>query len=139
MKITSLDSSTCSTLSNIICLSGSESNNIKEKLRAKAFKIVEASGAGYKILTVITGQADAYILSKNTTFKWDTCGPQAILKALGGNIVQYEKVLIELWQPVDYKCSNKDKAESKIEKYCNIGGIVAYKNKDICIEILNAL
>lgn len=40
---------------NIICLSSSESYAIKEKLKEHNFHLVEASGAGYKLLTVITG------------------------------------------------------------------------------------
>jgi len=34
-------------------------------------------------MAVIEGVSDAYILSKGSTFKWDTCGPHAILLGKG--------------------------------------------------------
>uniref|UniRef100_A0A493TU33 Inositol polyphosphate-1-phosphatase n=1 Tax=Anas platyrhynchos platyrhynchos TaxID=8840 RepID=A0A493TU33_ANAPP len=43
-----------------------------------------AAGAGYKMLCVILGLADAYVLSEGSTFAWDACAPHAILRALGG-------------------------------------------------------
>ncbi|KAG5836275.1 hypothetical protein ANANG_G00252870 [Anguilla anguilla] len=45
--------------------------------------LVYVSGAGYKILCVILGLADLYVLSEGSTFKWDSCAPHAILRALG--------------------------------------------------------
>lgn len=48
---------------------------------------------GHKILKVITGDADLYLLSKNTTFKWDTCGPQAILNAIEGGLFKIEEII----------------------------------------------
>ena len=43
-----------------------------EKLKVH-FELVEAGGAGYKILCVVLGLVDIYITSKPSTYKWDTC------------------------------------------------------------------
>lgn len=60
--------------------------------------LIHAGGAGHKVLCVIEGQADTYIYPRNGTKRWDTCGPEAILRALGGGmtdtfgrIYSYEK------------------------------------------------
>lgn len=44
-----------------------------------------AAGSGYKLMCVVEGWADAYLLSKASSYKWDTCAPHAILRALGMN------------------------------------------------------
>lgn len=41
---------------NVICISSSEKEEIKSKLSQGGYHLVEASGAGFKILTVILGQ-----------------------------------------------------------------------------------
>lgn len=41
---------------NVICISSSEKEDIKSKLTQRKFHLVEASGAGFKILSVILGQ-----------------------------------------------------------------------------------
>ncbi|KAF5302493.1 hypothetical protein FQR65_LT08583 [Abscondita terminalis] len=125
---------------NLICISSSEDNDIKENLKAKGFNLVEAAGAGYKILMVITQQVDAYLLSKSSTFKWDTCGPQAILKSIGGDIIQYDMAIKRMSKPLDYVSDNDDtRSVNKIVKYCNTGGIVAYNEKVICNLVQEAL
>ncbi len=35
---------------------------------------------------MINGDADTYIYPKNGTKRWDTCAPEAILRALGGGL-----------------------------------------------------
>ncbi|CAG7731021.1 unnamed protein product [Allacma fusca] len=76
----------------LIISSPSEDTSIKEKLK-EDFDFVCSSGAGYKLLCVALGLADIYILSKSTTHFWDTCGPHAILKSLGGGIINYKNIL----------------------------------------------
>jgi 3'-phosphoadenosine 5'-phosphosulfate (PAPS) 3'-phosphatase len=34
-------------------------------------------------MCVVEGWADAYLMSNPSTYKWDTCAPHAILRALG--------------------------------------------------------
>ncbi|KAK4881704.1 hypothetical protein RN001_005023 [Aquatica leii] len=124
----------------LICISSSENDDIKEKLKAKDFNLVEAAGAGYKILMVITQQVDGYLLSKNTTFKWDTCGPQAILKSIGGDIIQYDDVLKDISKPLNYASEDSGvNNANKIVQYCNIGGIFVYNEKLICTLVKEAL
>ncbi|KAJ8976593.1 hypothetical protein NQ317_004691 [Molorchus minor] len=113
----------------VICISSSEEQEVKQILKEKGFHTVEASGAGYKILTVILGLADAYLLTKGTTFKWDTCAPHSILKSLGGDIV-------------DYRISMKNAVESITyidQNSCNVNGIIAYRDIDSFTDIMNAL
>lgn len=125
--------------SNVICISTSEDVNIKQKLQDAGFNLIEAAGAGYKILTVITRQSAAYVLSKNTTFKWDTCGPQAILKSMGGNIVQYNATNGSHCKPIEYPTHSGNGDVDKIKLYCNDGGIIAFYNKEVLTKIVDAL
>lgn len=86
-----------------------------------SFEISSASGAGYKALKVIEGDADIYYLSKASTFRWDTCACQAILRALGGDIVEFTSSIIEKRPiPVKYPDNNEDK--------CNRNGLIAYRD-----------
>ncbi|CAG0878540.1 unnamed protein product [Darwinula stevensoni] len=53
----------------------------------EAFKpsnIVRSGGAGNKVLMVVEGKVDAYVYASTGTKKWDTCAPEAILRAAGG-------------------------------------------------------
>ena len=47
-------------------------------------------GSGYKGLCVLAGFADAYYLSLPTTYKWDTCGVHAIVRAMGGKVFRLD-------------------------------------------------
>ena len=55
-----------------IILSMVESKQLIDTLKPH-FDLVEAGGAGHKILCVVLGLADIYVTSKPSTFKWDTC------------------------------------------------------------------
>jgi len=48
--------------------------------------IERQGGAGNKVLKVMEGEADAYIFPSSGTKKWDTCAPEAILVAAGGEL-----------------------------------------------------
>lgn len=48
-------------------------------------KITRVGGSGYKALLVLLGEADAYVYASKGTKRWDTCAPEAILRAAGGN------------------------------------------------------
>ena len=54
--------------------------------------MVRAAGAGYKLLCLCDDLAHAYLLTKPTTYRWDTCAPHAILKAKGGNVYNWQKL-----------------------------------------------
>lgn len=127
----------------IICTSSSEDEEVKRKLREGGYSTVEAAGAGYKLLMVILGHAQAYILSKPTTYKWDTCGPHALLSSLGGGIVDYRCALaaqsphacqIKYYQN-DTQCNDS----VSINRWCNQGGIIAYRDQRILTKLLQLL
>nr|XP_054767345.1 inositol polyphosphate 1-phosphatase-like [Lytechinus pictus] len=129
-------------------MSSSEDAQTKDTLSSLG-RVHFASGAGYKILCVIEGHVDAYILTKGSTFKWDTCGPQAILKSFGGGIVN-----IRRWKSLSNDAENRNflasasleyhKPDPEVrdslgEKWSNSGGIIAYRNPDVLEKIHGAL
>lgn len=74
-------------------VSSSEDEKYIKALRDLGYTVVFSSGAGYKILKVLCGDADLFLLSKNTTYKWDTCGPHAILNAIDGGLFKIEDII----------------------------------------------
>ncbi|XP_051865640.1 inositol polyphosphate 1-phosphatase [Pristis pectinata] len=128
-----------------IVMSSSEKDCIKKALAPICGeRMFYASGAGYKILCTILGLADAYVITADTTFKWDTCAPHAILKSLGGGIVNLAKVLAEVKEKgpgvipeVQYKMP--DEGSKETEKWANTGGLVAYRSQQQLEAIINAL
>ncbi|ELT90747.1 hypothetical protein CAPTEDRAFT_155188 [Capitella teleta] len=134
---------------NTIVMSSSEDKFVQEKL-SRDFTVQHVAGAGYKILSVIDGQAEAYLLTRGSTFKWDTCGPQALLMALGGGIVDYRKAFDAIKK--DRNCSeeilkdfqltyatadNVDAAENVL--WANSGGLLAYRDAKVAFGILRKL
>ncbi|XP_061688647.1 inositol polyphosphate 1-phosphatase isoform X2 [Syngnathoides biaculeatus] len=125
-----------------VVLSSSEKEVVKETLTSLCGpeKLMYASGAGYKILCVIQGLADAYVLSEGSTFKWDSCAPHALLRALGGGVVDLTKSL---------KCSSEAKVEltyhqpytegKGADRWANYGGLVAYGDCSQLNSIMGAL
>uniref|UniRef100_A0A8C7JHC0 Si:ch211-160o17.2 n=1 Tax=Oncorhynchus kisutch TaxID=8019 RepID=A0A8C7JHC0_ONCKI len=75
-----------------VVLSSSEKQVVKEVLAplCRPDKLMYASGPGYKILCVILGLADIYVLSEGSTFKWDSCGPMPCSLHWGGHHDQGE-------------------------------------------------
>ncbi|GLV42094.1 Inositol polyphosphate 1-phosphatase [Carabus blaptoides fortunei] len=122
---------------NIVTISKIETKVIKTKLKEAGFTLIEASGAGYKLLTVITGLADAYIVSQGTTFQWDICGPHAILRSIGGGLYDYAKIVEGEKVEMNYK--DNVSGDSKMNKYCNKNGLVATKNEEVLLHISNIL
>lgn len=128
-----------------VVLSSSEKQVVKEALISLCSpdKLMYASGAGYKILCVIQGLADVYILSEGSTFKWDSCAPHALLRALGGGVVDLTKSLqstsgvqdhaVELtYHQADTECKGAD-------RWANRGGLVAYRDCSKLNGIIAAL
>jgi 3'(2'), 5'-bisphosphate nucleotidase len=50
-------------------------------------QIIRAGGCGFKVLKVLEAEADLYLYPSPGTKKWDTCAPEAILRELGGVLV----------------------------------------------------
>ena len=80
--------------SKVLLIGGSEGSRDSSLLLPfrKEFTIVRAAGAGYKLLCLCEDLAHAYLLTKPTTYRWDTCAPHAILKAKGGNVYNWQKL-----------------------------------------------
>jgi len=67
-------------------------------------------GAGNKVLRVIEGEADAYVFASKGCKKWDTCAPEAILCAAGGELTDIH--------------GNKMEYHATVNKQ-NLGGTIA--------------
>nr|XP_012632354.1 inositol polyphosphate 1-phosphatase isoform X2 [Microcebus murinus] len=115
-------------------ISTSEKETIKAALsRVCGDSIFGAAGAGYKSLCVVQGLVDIYIFSEDTTFKWDSCAAHAILRAMGGGIVDLKECLernpetgLELPQLV-YHVENK--GATGVDRWANKGGLIAYRSR----------
>lgn len=131
-----------------ILLSSSESQHIKDSFQDK-FVVQEVAGAGYKLLGVSQGHADAYILTKSSNYKWDCCGPHAILRSIGGGIVNYEEVQeIARTVDLDYDLSKLMQIKYHIpdqpeltgpQRWCNDGGIIAYQSPKMLQNVYTTL
>ena len=135
--------------SSVLVLSSSESEAVQSALRSTGlFYLQHASGAGYKILCVIDRLAGAYLLTKGSTFKWDTCGPHAILRALGGGMCDYED-LMKTVKRKDLILSADDIKNTQViynvvlpgteqtnDKCCNKNGIVAFINVEDLVKVM---
>ncbi|PNF33696.1 Inositol polyphosphate 1-phosphatase [Cryptotermes secundus] len=126
----------------VAVLSGSEDPNLKCRLRSAGYVVAEASGAGYKQLCVARGNADLYLLTKGSTFMWDTCGPHAILRSLGGGIVSYKRVLEngENLEEAELKYGANHTAEEQCSaSHCNLEGIIAFRDRSLVHELVKIL
>lgn len=92
VKVTNLPKGTVKN-TKLAVVSSSEDEKYIKALRDLGYTVVYSAGAGYKIMKVICGDADLFLLSKNTTFKWDTCGPHAILNAIDGGLFKIEDII----------------------------------------------
>lgn len=121
LKVTNLPEIATKT-TKLAVVSASEDEKYIKALRDLGYAVVFSAGAGHKILKVITGDADLYLLSQNTTFKWDTCGPHAILNAIEGGLFKIEEI-IESGSvlEVDY-CDERDNV--------NKGGLLALRRDE---------
>ena len=105
-----------------VVLSFTEPREVKKKL-GREWDLVTAAGAGYKMLSVALGFADAYATSKGSTYKWDTCAGHAILKAMGGNCLNLD---LEQSEEISY---SKGQSESDgVKRWANNKGLLAYKD-----------
>ncbi|XP_040498729.1 inositol polyphosphate 1-phosphatase [Ursus maritimus] len=115
-------------------ISTSEKDAIKAALsRVCGERIFPAAGAGYKSLCVVQGLADIYIFSEDTTFKWDSCAAHAILRAMGGGMIDLRQCLqrssetgLDLPQLV-YHVENEGAVG--VDRWANKGGLIAYRSR----------
>ncbi|XP_069471767.1 inositol polyphosphate 1-phosphatase [Ambystoma mexicanum] len=104
-----------------------------------------AAGAGYKSLCVVQGLADVYIFSEDTTFKWDSCAPHAILMSLGGGILNWAECLTKISQDqylgdLPHLLYNVEvEGATGSDRWANKGGLVAFRSKKHLENLLNLL
>jgi len=117
--------------------SSSEQSDILQRFLDLGYEFAFSAGAGHKALKVITHEVDVYLLSKGSTFKWDTCAPQAILRALGGDVLDYTASVAEQ-KAVPLKYLMED-AETDPDWKRNAGGIISVRNVNVVEELLAKL
>lgn len=128
-----------------VVLSSSEKPVVKEALFSLCGpeNLMYASGAGYKILCVIQGLVDVYVLSEGSTFKWDSCAPHALLRALGGGVVDLAACLKsssgEQDQQTELTYHQPSTGCKGAERWANRGGLVAYRNCSQLLSVMAAL
>ncbi|XP_061840785.1 inositol polyphosphate 1-phosphatase isoform X2 [Nerophis lumbriciformis] len=125
-----------------VVLSSSEKQAAKESLASLCGpqRLMYASGAGYKILCVIQGLADAYVLSEGSTFKWDSCAPHALLRALGGGVVDLARTLESGPEAQAELTYHQPRSQAKgADRWANSGGLVAYQDSSQLKSIIGAL
>uniref|UniRef100_A0A1I7XMN5 inositol-phosphate phosphatase n=1 Tax=Heterorhabditis bacteriophora TaxID=37862 RepID=A0A1I7XMN5_HETBA len=77
-----------------IVISRSHSGNIKSlvtKSFGAQYTVEAAGGSGYKTLRLINGTAELYV-HQTAIKKWDTCAGDAILRAMGGAMLDFDGV-----------------------------------------------
>lgn len=128
-------------------LSSSEKAAVKEALAplCPGKRLMYASGAGYKILCVILGLADVYVLSEGSTFKWDSCAPHALLRALGGGMVELgappsgDKEQVEVWRGAELTYHKPNAGRRGADRWANQGGLVAYLDPEVLSVVMKEL
>nr|XP_041567549.1 inositol polyphosphate 1-phosphatase [Taeniopygia guttata] len=103
-----------------------------------------AAGAGYKLLCVALGLADAFVLSLPTTFAWDSCAPHAILRALGGGVVALEGALRArraggTGETPELRYHRPEPGQTGPQRWANRGGLVAFVHPPHLRAVLAAL
>jgi len=84
----------------VVVVGSSESPQLLDKLK-KHFKVIQAGGAGHKMMMVVEGVADIYINSTASVYYWDTCAPHAILDAVGGGVLtfkEFKEIAYSTWK-----------------------------------------
>lgn len=129
VKLTNVEPPAQERSTKIAVLSSSEQTKFTKFLKQKLkYEICYSSGAGHKILKLITGEADLNLLSRSTSYKWDTCAGQAILMAMGGNVLSLNDTIFT-GKPVPLQYNSS-------EPNCNMKGILAYRDEDTINAII---
>uniref|UniRef100_A0A1A9WHT0 Inositol polyphosphate 1-phosphatase n=1 Tax=Glossina brevipalpis TaxID=37001 RepID=A0A1A9WHT0_9MUSC len=134
---------TCPTHEGIMCIfSSSEQADLLQKMSDLGYAFAFSAGAGHKALKVITGEVDVYVLSKGSTYKWDTCAPQAILRSLNGDIFTFSSSIAKGKPiPLTYIPNEDSSLDDDHDNNwkCNSKGIIAIRNLDLMHDILKKL
>lgn len=128
-----------------VLLSSSERPNVKDALAAiPSSSLMYASGAGYKILCVVQGLVDVYVLSEGSTFKWDSCAPHALLRALGGGVSDLSECIHahvsgNKGHPAELTYHQPHNQSQGVDRWANRGGIIAYLDSSVINKVVAAL
>ena len=122
----------------VVVVSSSEATSIVQALSDRGLTVQYAGGAGYKLLCVIEQVACAYIVSKSSTFKWDTCGPHAILCSMGGNLVSLKKEGPSQGQMIQYRHVDV-RGLAAGQMWRNEGGLLAFGKSPVQQVIFDAI
>ncbi|XP_065363805.1 inositol polyphosphate 1-phosphatase [Calliphora vicina] len=129
--------------------SSSERADLLQQMLDLGYEFAFSAGAGHKALKVITGEVDVYVLSKASTFKWDTCAPQAILRSLNGDIIDFKNSIkegkaIPLTYTTAAASENSEEGGDETEGTdkdwkCNCNGLIAIKDLKLLEHLLEKL
>lgn len=125
-----------------VVMSTSENENIKRALSLQ--RLYYAAGAGYKCLCTVQGLASLYLFSEDTTFKWDCCAPHAILRSLGGGMVDFRECLKRKkdggLRDLPELVYNAPVERAKgAERWANKGGLVAFRSPKHLDAVMNII
>ena len=136
-----------------VVISSSEDKELKEKLKSTGIIIHEIAAVGFKLLKVIDQTANVYLLSKGSSFKWDTCAAHGILRSMGGGVVSFQNAMhiAEEYGIVDNDLLEEKLKDSQIayhepddellepgKMWSNTGGLIAFRDFKDLIVILKA-
>lgn len=79
--------------------------------------LTHAGGAGYKFLAILDGKADVYLYPRDGTKRWDTCAPEALIRALDGTMV-------------DILGNEYDYSQNELNIFENCYGLLGSSSKD---------
>lgn len=70
----------------IVTTTRSHSNAIVQEALAaiNPTEVIKVGGAGFKVLQLLEGKANAYVFASAGCKRWDTCAPEAVLEAASG-------------------------------------------------------
>ncbi|PAA76683.1 hypothetical protein BOX15_Mlig013832g3 [Macrostomum lignano] len=118
------------------------------------FDILTAPGAGYKLLCVIDRLCSAYVLSKDNTYRWDTCAPHAILRSQGGGVVKHQQALTadlsggggsgggacdKALRDLQLTYHKAEPKASGSNAWCNMQGVIAYSDPEVLQRLVASL
>lgn len=92
---------------NILTTTRSHSNKtVVESIEAcEPTEVIRVGGAGHKVLLLLDGKVHAYVFASPGCKKWDTCGPEALLKAKGGTLTDMHGNDLQYHKEVQHKNS----------------------------------
>nr|CAD7585916.1 unnamed protein product [Timema genevievae] len=133
----------CDDIKKVVVLSRFENSALVSSLNCAGYSLVEAAGAGYKLLCVADGCADAFVLLKSSTYFWDTCGPHALLRSMGGAILDCKSINCmegnKLNKEISYTCGDQKDTSLGMSAFSNKGGFVASRDKQTLDKLVTLI